>query len=128
MAVEYGIGYNGTFAKFRVYESYSHMHKIWGAQGGYDPEGKFYDVVIPNYLNPADYPFRPRGGRGDYYLYLGRLVKRKGINIAVETCKRLGVKLKIAGQGCLKVEGNRIFLRTARCTKATTSNTSAGHG
>jgi glycosyltransferase involved in cell wall biosynthesis len=106
-AVEYGIGYNGPFAKYRVYESYSHMHKIWGVQGGYDPDGKFYDVVIPNYLNPADYPFRAE--KGDYYLYIGRLVKRKGINVAVETCKRLGVKLKIAGQGCLKVEGNRIY-------------------
>ena len=108
MVVEYGIGYNGTFAKYRVFESYAHMHKIWGAEGGYDPEGKFYDVVIPNYLNPADYPFQPDGGRGDYYLYLGRLIKRKGIHIAVETCKRLGAKLKIAGQGCVKVEGNRI--------------------
>ena len=108
MVVEYGIGYNGTFAKYRVFESYSHMHKIWGAEGGYDPEGKFYDVVIPNYLNPADYPFQPDGGRGGYYLYLGRLIKRKGIHIAVETCKRLGAKLKIAGQGCVKVEGNRI--------------------
>jgi len=104
--VEYGIGYNGTFAKYRVYESYAHMHKIWGAQGGFDPDGKFYDAVIPNYLNPADYPLQIE--KQDYYLYLGRLIKRKGIHIAVETCKRLGVKLKIAGQGCTKVEGNRI--------------------
>ena len=77
-------------------------------EGGFDPDGQFYDAVIPNYLNPADYPFQPDGGQGDYYLYLGRLIKRKGIHIAVETCKRLGAKLKIAGQGCIKVEGNRI--------------------
>ncbi len=107
MVVEYGIGYNGTFAKYRVFESYAHMHKIWGAQGGYDPDGKFYDAVIPNYLNPNDYPLKVE--KSDYYLYLGRLVKRKGIHIAVETCKRIGAKLKIAGQGCVKVEGNRIF-------------------
>ena len=106
MVVEYGIGYNGTFAKYRVFESYSHMHKIWGAQGGFDPDGKFYDAVIQNYLNPDDYPLQVV--KSDYYLYLGRLVKRKGIHIAVETCKRLGAKLKIAGQGCVKVEGNRI--------------------
>jgi glycosyltransferase involved in cell wall biosynthesis len=105
--VEYGIGYNGTFAKYRVFESYAHMHKIWGAQGGYDPDGKFYDAVIPNYLNPNDYPFQAE--KQDYFLYLGRLIKRKGIHIAVETCKRLGAKLVIAGQGCTKVEGNRIF-------------------
>lgn len=107
MAVEYGIGYNGTFAKYRVFESYAHMHKIWGAQGGFDPDGKFYDAVIPNYLNPADYPYKRE--KENYYLYLGRLIKRKGIHIAVETCKRLGVKLVIAGQGCIKVEGNRIY-------------------
>ena len=62
--------------------------------------------MIPNYLNPDDYPLQ--AVKGDYYLYLGRLMKRKGIHIAVETCKRLGAKLKIAGQGCVKVEGNRI--------------------
>jgi len=107
MVVEYGAGYNGTFANYRVFESYAHMHKIWGAEGGFDPDGRFYDVVIPNYLNPADYPLQTK--KGDYYLYLGRLIKRKGIHIAVETCKRLGVKLKIAGQGCVKVEGNRIY-------------------
>lgn len=105
--VEYGIGYNGTFAPYRVFESYAHMHKIWGAQGGFDPDGRFYDAVIPNYLNPADFPLCLE--KDDYYLYLGRLIKRKGIHIAVETCKRLGVKLKIAGQGCAKVEGNRIY-------------------
>ncbi len=107
LVVEYGIGYNGTFAKYRVFESYAHMHKVWGAQGGYDPDGKLYDAVIPNYLNPADYPLQTE--KQGYYLYLGRLIKRKGIHIAVETCKRLGVKLKIAGQGCTKVEGNRIY-------------------
>jgi len=108
---EYGIGYNGCLSRkpsrYRIYESYAHMHKILGAEAGYDPNGYFYDAVIPNYLNPSEYPFNP--SKGDYFLYVGRLIKRKGIHIAVETCKRLGVKLKIAGQGCLKVEGNRIY-------------------
>jgi glycosyltransferase involved in cell wall biosynthesis len=102
MVVETGIGYNGTFAQYRVFESYSHMHKIWGTQGGYDPDGKLYDVVIPNYFDPQDFLFSAT--KTDYYLYLGRLVKRKGVHIAVETCKRIGAKLKIAGQGCVQVE------------------------
>ena len=102
MVVEYGIGYNGTFAPYRVFESYAHMHKIYGAVGGYDPDGKFYDAVIPNYLNPADYPFKAE--KQDYYLYLGRLIKRKGINIAVETCNRIGARLIVAGQGMKKYE------------------------
>jgi glycosyltransferase involved in cell wall biosynthesis len=109
--VEYGIGYNGPLprkpGRYRVYESYIHMHKLWGAEGGRDPDGYFYDAVIPNYFDPTDYPLQVE--KGDYYLYLGRLIKRKGIHVAVETCKRLGVKLKIGGQGCVKVEGNKIF-------------------
>lgn len=108
--VEYGAGYNGLLprkaGRFRVYESYAHMHKIWGAEGGFEPDGHFYDAVIPNYLDPQDYPFKAT--KEDYFLYLGRLARRKGINIAVETCKRLGAKLILAGQGCVKVDGNRI--------------------
>jgi glycosyltransferase involved in cell wall biosynthesis len=96
MVVEYAIGYNGTFANYRVFASYAHMHKVWGAEGGFDPDGKFYDVTIPHYLDPTAYPM---GKKGDYYLYIGRLTKRKGVDIAVETCKRLGFKLKLAGLG-----------------------------
>ena len=108
MTVEYGIGYNGTFSPYRVFESYAHMHKVWGAQGGYDPDGKFYDAVIPNYLNPADYPFVSGCDKEDYFLYLGRLIQRKGINIAVETCKRIGARLVVAGQGMKSYENNRL--------------------
>ena len=112
LVVETGIGYNGTFAQYRVFESYAHMHKIWGAEGGFDPDGRNCDVVIPNFFDPTDYGFKAR--KGDYYLYLGRLIKRKGIQVAVETCKRIGAKLKIAGQGCLKTEnlpggGQRLY-------------------
>lgn len=107
MVVEYGIGYNGTFANFRVFESYAHMHKIYGAERGFDPDGRFYDAVIPNYLNPADYPFKAE--KQDYYLYLGRLIERKGIHIAVETCKRIGARLIVAGQGCKSYIDNTII-------------------
>lgn len=100
--VEYGIGYNGPFAKYRVFESYAHMHKIWGIEGGYDPNGKFYDCVIGNYLDEEEYPFG--AVKQDYFLYLGRLVQRKGVGIAVETCRHIGAKLVIAGQGCTKVD------------------------
>jgi len=102
LTVEYGIGYNGPFSKYRVFESYAHMHKIWGVEGGRDPDGKFYDVVIPNYLDPEEYPFG--AVKQDYFLYLGRLVQRKGIKIAVDTCRHIGAKLVLAGQGCVKHE------------------------
>jgi glycosyltransferase involved in cell wall biosynthesis len=99
--VEYGIGYNGTFAPFRVFESYAHMHRIYGQEAqGHDPDGHTYDAVIPNYYDPADFPFCSTVG--DYYLYLGRLIQRKGIQIAVETVKAVKGRLVVAGQGCVE--------------------------
>jgi glycosyltransferase involved in cell wall biosynthesis len=92
--VEFGIGYRGVFAPFRVFESYSHASCLYGAN---DPDGRFYDAVIPNYYDVAEFPFQPV--KQDYYLYLGRCIKRKGLQIAVETCKTIGARLVVAGQG-----------------------------
>jgi glycosyltransferase involved in cell wall biosynthesis len=38
-------------------------------------------------------------GEGDYYLIVSRLIPYKRIDIAIEACKRVGARLKIAGQG-----------------------------
>lgn len=104
--VEYGIGYNGPFSQFRVYESYAHMHKIWGVEGGYDPDGRLYEVVIPNYLDPEEYTYCAE--KDNYLLYLGRMVRRKGLEIAVEATRHTGNKLVLAGQGA-RQEGNKII-------------------
>lgn len=106
IVVEYGIGYDGSFADYRVFESYSHMHKVYGAQKGFDPDGRWYDVVIPNYFDPEDFP--PKFEKGDYYLFIGRLIKRKGLEVAVETCNRIGAKLVIVGQGCKAIRPGEI--------------------
>lgn len=95
MPVEYGIGYEGTFSPYRCFESYAHMHTVWAKQGTVD--GRFYDVVIPNYFDPEDFPVQKR--RGDYLLYLGRLVHRKGLDIAVQVAKECKKSLLIAGPG-----------------------------
>jgi glycosyltransferase involved in cell wall biosynthesis len=97
LVCEHAIGYTGVFADYRVFASHSHQNKIWAAQGGVDPDGKFYDEVIPHFVDPIEYPLGKT--KGDYYLYIGRLTSRKGVQIAVDTCKILGKKLKIAGSG-----------------------------
>lgn len=94
LTVESGIGYSGVFAPFKVFESYAWMHHCYGRLGIND--GAWYDCVIPNYFDPADYTYREI--KGDYFLYLGRVVQRKGIHVAVEACQRLGAKLIVAGQ------------------------------
>ena len=108
MTVEYGIGYTGTFSPYRVFESYAHMHNVYGLQGS--DNGKFYDAVIPNYFVPSDFNYkiepvfegeniRVINEPKDYYVFLGRFIERKGVQIAVEATRRLGAQLILAGQG-----------------------------
>jgi len=102
LVVEYAIGYNGTFADYRVFASQAHLNKVRGAEGGWDPDGRFYDTVIPHYLDPLDYPLKVE--KDDYYLYIGRLTERKGIQIAIDTCKYLNCRLKVAGSGAMRLK------------------------
>jgi glycosyltransferase involved in cell wall biosynthesis len=101
MTVEFGIGYGGNFARYRVFESYAWMHTCYGAQANNrDPHSidpPWFDCVIPNAVDPNDLPFQPI--KQDYYLFMGRLIERKGFHIAVDVCRELGMRLVIAGQG-----------------------------
>lgn len=97
--VEFGIGYPGTFAKYRVWESYAWMHTCYGSANpnAASANGQWFDAVIPSYFDPAEFPFRAKSD--DYFLFVGRLIERKGLDVAVETCKRLGARLIVAGPG-----------------------------
>lgn len=98
MTVEFGIGYTGTFSDFKVFESYAWMHSVYSAnKDPYTVNGQFYDTVIPGYLDPEMFPYQPN--KKDYYLYIGRMIDRKGVHIASQVCKELGVKLILAGSG-----------------------------
>ena len=105
ITVEFGVGYRGVFCDKRVFESYAHMAHVYGSerQGG---DGHFYDAVIPNYFDPSDFPFNPV--KKDHFLYLGRMIQRKGIQIAVEATRKIGAKLLIAGQGIKEIKENMI--------------------
>lgn len=105
MAVEMGIGYTGTFAEYRVFESYAWMAYLYGMQmpNQSSCDGKNYDVVIPNYFDPDDFEFSDK--KDGYLLYMGRLTPRKGVSVAYETAKRAKMKLKIAGAGRLQDVG-----------------------
>jgi glycosyltransferase involved in cell wall biosynthesis len=104
LTVEMGIGYYGIFAKYKVFESYAWMHHVYGTIKKGD--GDFYDCVIPNYFDPADFEFSDK--KKDYFLYIGRRIHRKGIVIAKETCERIGAKLLVAGQ----TEGEGVDLQS----------------
>lgn len=98
IAVEPGIGYaGGWFAKYKAFESYAILHCYLGtAPIGMSHQISWYDVVIPNYFDPADFTFQDK--KEDYLLFLGRLTIAKGTDIAVDIAKATGKKLIVAGQ------------------------------
>jgi len=102
--VEFGIGYEGVFAKYRIFESYAHMHYIYGKLGVW---GSSYDEVIPNYYDEADFPFSAE--KDDYFLFVGRLIGSKGIVTAAEMCRKLGARLLVAGQGIASAKPGEII-------------------
>lgn len=98
ISVEFGVGYGGVFSKYRVFESYAWMHSVYAAhKNPTTVDGQFFDTVINGYLEPEMFP--EGDGQGDYYLFLGRLIDRKGYKIAQEVCERLGKRLILAGPG-----------------------------
>lgn len=97
IAIEPGIGCtNKPFTKQSIFESYAVMNVVYGK---YDRSPHWYDAVIPNYFDPIDFEFNPTPR--DYFLFVGRIIDSKGIGIAIDVTKRLGVRLLVAGQGDL---------------------------
>ena len=93
--VEYLIGYDGSNAPYRVFQSSPHMMYTYGRQGlgvGRDWDDTSYGFYYPR----EEFP-RPET-KGDYYLFMGRVGGFKGPHIAAQVCKHLGVKLVVAGQ------------------------------
>ena len=98
ISVEFGVGYSGIFAKYRVFESYAWMHSIYSQlKNASDADGSYFDEVIPGYFEKEMFPFQPE--KEDYYLYVGRLIDRKGWRVAQEVCEHLGKRLIVAGPG-----------------------------
>jgi mannosyltransferase OCH1-like enzyme len=96
--VEFGIGYNDSFANYRIFESYSWLSKVIG-QEKKDPNN--YWFVIPHafdtqQLKPVPTPVltRPRIG------LLGRVVAEKGCHVIAEIAKHFPhVDFVLCGQG-----------------------------
>lgn len=95
MFVEYSIGYNGSFAKYRVFESEAWRHVAYGAQQIGD--GRFFDDVIPCFYDESEFPFQKN--KEPFALYVGRLIIRKGLEIACLSAQVAGIPLKVIGHG-----------------------------
>ena len=101
LTIEPGIGYRGSYCKFRAFESSYLQNFTYGSE---NPRkcinGRYYDRVIPNYYDSKDFPKNKIAQiKDNYFLYIGRQISRKGIDTAIKTCDAIDTKLKIAGQG-----------------------------
>lgn len=94
--VEYGIGYAGSFAPYRVFESWAWYHQTLGGQGTVDGDGNFYWSVVPAYFEPERFP---ENTGGDYILFLGRMTRRKGVEIVERVAQELDMPVIFAGEG-----------------------------
>jgi glycosyltransferase involved in cell wall biosynthesis len=92
-----GIGCYSRPCKFNVFESYAVMNYVYGQE---KMQPQWYDAVVPNYFDLADFTFHSKPG--DYLVYLGRVIESKGVKIAVDVARATGMRLKVAGQGDFK--------------------------
>ena len=104
ICVEPGIGYaGGHWARWKIFESYAIYHAYYGLNAVGTCMQDWYDSVIPNYFDPADFTYNDK--KQDYFLFLGRVYSGKGVDIAVQVTEKIGAKLVIAGQN----PENRVF-------------------
>jgi len=112
LSCEPGIGYRGSLAEnFRAFESSYIQNFTYGSEHPRECiNGAYYDRVIPNYFDLRDVEFSKK--HEDYYFFIGRMIKRKGIMTAYLACKELGKKLVIAGQGAHVTEKGTLLPNT----------------
>ncbi len=97
LTCEPGIGYRGSYARFRAFESAYLQNFTYGSEHpGESINGHYYDRVIPNYFDEKDFPFQEK--KEDYFLYVGRMILRKGVETAIKATGHIGAKLILAGQ------------------------------
>lgn len=99
LVCESGIGYpGGWFAPFRAFESYAILHAAYGTEAiRLADRMRWYDVVIPNAYDPADFRFSEQ--KGNYLLFLGMRHHGvgKGVQVAIDAAGEAGYRLIVAG-------------------------------
>lgn len=89
-------GYPGILTERVAFESYAWMHSVYAKKG--IENIRWYDRVIPPFCDPDEFPHL-NNGRGDYLLFVGRMIGRKGPHIALQIAKAAKMPLYVAGAG-----------------------------
>ena len=103
--VEYGIGYEGFFSKWKVFESHAWRAYCVGRwlNKEYADFHKF-DSVIHNFYDVSE--FKPEFDKKSYLFFVGRINGAKGVIESIAAAKKAGIPLKIAGAGDLSLIGD----------------------
>jgi glycosyltransferase involved in cell wall biosynthesis len=100
IAVETGIGYGNAFLDFRVYESYAWLHHDMGRLLDLWEGDVWNWAVIPSAKDVDVWgPIVPTAQKENYFLCVCRMNADKGVGDACEVARKLGVPIKLIGQG-----------------------------
>ncbi|NLG14524.1 MAG: glycosyltransferase [Lentisphaerae bacterium] len=105
--IEAMLGYDHGWATYKVFPSYAHQHTIYAKQPELAYQTKFFDTVIPHFLDENN--FITSENPKDYLLYLGRNAPDKGIQIARDAAKAAGRELKEVFSGCYGEEKAKLI-------------------
>ncbi|MEO9176618.1 MAG: glycosyltransferase family 4 protein, partial [Gaiellales bacterium] len=83
-------------------------------------------VVLPPVVR--EFAERSDAARGGYALFVGRLAPEKGIDVAIDACRRAGIELVVAGDGPLGSRLGRAARFVGRVTDAELGGLRAGAG
>lgn len=107
LTCEPGIGYRGSYARFRAFESAYLQNFTYGSENPWQSiNGHYYDRVIPNYFDDKDFQFCAE--KDGYFLYVGRMITRKGVMTAIKATEAIGAKLILAGQGSDEIDVGKL--------------------
>lgn len=107
MTCEPGIGYRGSYTRFRAFESAYLQNFTYGSENPKKSvNGHYWDRVIPNYFDAKDFPFQ--GVKEDYFFFIGRMISRKGVWTAVKATEAVGARLILAGQESDEIDVSKL--------------------
>ncbi len=103
ISCEHAAGYEGIFSPYVCFESHAWRHYLYGKHGW---DGRWFDTVIPNFFDPSEWSVSET--KDDYLLFVGRMVQRKGVEVASQIAKACGRKLLLAGSGVISSSPGKI--------------------
>jgi glycosyltransferase involved in cell wall biosynthesis len=99
IVAEPSIGYDSMFAPIKIFETYSHMHKMHGvAKRNIEMQKEF--VAYPGF-DAKDFKYSAK--KSNDALFLGRIIEAKGARLVYEICNELKQKINFAGPNILNL-------------------------